>query len=44
VALQLKRNGITRIRPLQGGLNLWMDRQFPIEELQGLSRAAKTAE
>jgi len=44
VALRLKRNGVTRIRPLQGGLNLWRDRQFPIEELKELSRAAKTAE
>jgi len=42
VALRLKRNGITRIRPLQGGLQLWMDRQFPIEELKGLSRVAPT--
>jgi hypothetical protein len=33
----LKRKGITRIRPLQGGLHLWMDRQFPIEELKELS-------
>src|SRR3989442_10019875 len=31
-ALLLKRNGITRVRPLQGGLNLWMDRQFPVED------------
>jgi 3-mercaptopyruvate sulfurtransferase SseA len=34
VALKLKRNGISRVRPLQGGLNLWMARKFPIEELQ----------
>lgn len=33
MALQLKRNGITRVRPLQGGLDLWMDRRFPTEEL-----------
>jgi 3-mercaptopyruvate sulfurtransferase SseA len=33
VALVLKRNGITRVRPLQGGLTLWMDRQFPLEDL-----------
>ena len=33
MALQLKRVGITRVRPLQGGLNLWMERQFPIEQL-----------
>jgi hypothetical protein len=35
VALRLKRNGITRIRPLQGGLTLWMTREFPVEELTG---------
>jgi hypothetical protein len=34
VALRLKRNGITRIRPLAGGLNLWVTREFPIEELK----------
>jgi len=34
VALKLKRNGIIRVRPLQGGLNLWMDRKFPTEELR----------
>jgi hypothetical protein len=30
VALRLKRNGIMRVRPLQGGLTLWMDQQFPV--------------
>jgi hypothetical protein len=34
VALQLRRNGITRIRPLEGGLHLWMTHEFPIEELK----------
>ena len=34
-ALALKRNGITRVRLLQGGLTLWMARKFPIEELEG---------
>jgi hypothetical protein len=33
VALQLKRNGITRVRPRLGGLTLWMDRRFPVEPL-----------
>jgi 3-mercaptopyruvate sulfurtransferase SseA len=31
VALQLKRHGVTRVRPLLGGLALWMERQFPVE-------------
>jgi rhodanese-related sulfurtransferase len=34
VALQLKRQGITRVRPLHGGLELWMDRKFPTMELK----------
>ncbi len=34
MALRLKRNGITRVRPLEGGLTLWMDQGFPIEELK----------
>jgi hypothetical protein len=33
VALRLKRKGITRVRPLHGGLTLWMERNFPVEEL-----------
>jgi len=36
VALQLKRNGIIRVRPLHGGLTLWMDRQYPVEPLAPL--------
>ena len=34
MALRLKRNGITRVRPLKGGLNLWTDLQFPTAELK----------
>jgi len=34
VALRLKRNGVTRIRPLQGGLNVWVSREFPVEDLK----------
>jgi hypothetical protein len=34
VALQLKRQGITRVRPLQGGFQLWMDQKFPTIELK----------
>jgi len=33
VALLLKRNGIERVRPLLGGLDLWRERQFPLEEM-----------
>jgi len=38
VALQLKRSGVTRVRPLHGGLSLWMDREFPITEMKQSSR------
>jgi rhodanese-related sulfurtransferase len=30
VALLLKKNGIKRIRPLQGGLDAWRDRGYPL--------------
>jgi 3-mercaptopyruvate sulfurtransferase SseA len=33
VALQLKRRGITRVRPLHGGLEGWMTLGFPVREL-----------
>ena len=36
MALQLKRAGITRVRPLQGGLRLWMDHGFPVSEMKPL--------
>ena len=34
MALQLKRKGITRVRPLHGGLTLWMDRAFPVTDVK----------
>ena len=30
-ALMLKRKGIHRVRPLEGGLDAWRDRKFPVE-------------
>jgi rhodanese-related sulfurtransferase len=30
VALLLRKNGIKRIRPLQGGLNAWRERGYPM--------------
>jgi len=33
VALRLKRHGLTRVRPLLGGLALWMDQKHPVEEI-----------
>ncbi len=35
MALLLKRNGITRVRPLAGGVEAWRTRNFPVEELGG---------
>jgi 3-mercaptopyruvate sulfurtransferase SseA len=36
VALRLKRHGLTRVRPLLGGLALWMDQKFPVEDIPEL--------
>ena len=33
MALQLKRRGITRVRPLKGGMAGWMALGFPVREL-----------
>ena len=33
MALRLKRRGITRVRPLDGGLAGWMALSFPVREL-----------
>jgi rhodanese-related sulfurtransferase len=34
VALILRRRGIERVRPLQGGLGGWRERGFPVESKQ----------
>jgi 3-mercaptopyruvate sulfurtransferase SseA len=34
VALMLKRRGITRVRPLAGGLAGWKEKGFPLETRQ----------
>jgi rhodanese-related sulfurtransferase len=33
VALLLKRQGIRRIRPLEGGLDGWRERGYPLEHI-----------
>jgi membrane protein DedA with SNARE-associated domain/rhodanese-related sulfurtransferase len=33
VAIQLQRKGLTKARPLQGGLEAWRARNFPVESL-----------
>jgi rhodanese-related sulfurtransferase len=39
VALLLKRRGVTRIRPLAGGLDGWRERGLPLEPLSLASAA-----
>ena len=41
VALLLKKRGITRVRPLSGGLAAWREKGFPMES--GAAAIAKTA-
>jgi rhodanese-related sulfurtransferase len=38
VALLLRKQGIKRIRPLQGGLAAWRDKGYPVE---GIGPAVK---
>jgi rhodanese-related sulfurtransferase len=33
VALALRRKGISRVRPLLGGLDAWLDREYSVERL-----------
>jgi rhodanese-related sulfurtransferase len=33
-ALKLKKQGVQRVRPLQGGLDAWRERRFPIERVE----------
>ena len=36
MALRLKRLGFMRVRPLLGGIALWMDQKFPVEDIPEL--------
>ena len=40
MALQLKRQGIDQVRPLLGGLTVWMERGFPTTPLELPAKAA----
>jgi rhodanese-related sulfurtransferase len=31
VALRLRKRGITRVRPLEGGFDAWRERGYPLE-------------
>jgi 3-mercaptopyruvate sulfurtransferase SseA len=39
VALQLKRRGIHRVRPLEGGFEAWLARGYPVSPLSGTSES-----
>jgi len=41
VALLLKKQGIARIRPLQGGLGAWRERGYPLSSADNASRAER---
>jgi len=42
VALKLNKLGITRVRPLAGGLDAWIELEYPVEEV--LVAAAASAQ
>ena len=41
MALKLKRQGVTRVHPLLGGIDLWMKREFPVTALKPRDRDAR---
>ena len=41
MALALKRQGITDVRPLAGGLQGWLDRGYPAESQMDLAKQFK---
>lgn len=41
MALKLNKLGITRVRPLAGGLDAWIELEYPVEE--AVVAAAATA-
>jgi len=40
VALLLQRKGITRVRPLAGGIDGWLAHNFPVESPDPIKEAA----
>ena len=42
MALLLRKNGITRVRPLAGGLEAWRQRNFPLQPLHPAGTPAAT--
>jgi 3-mercaptopyruvate sulfurtransferase SseA len=43
VALMLRRRGITRVRPLAGGLAAWREKGYPLETRQIVNRPVAEA-
>jgi len=43
VALLLRREGITRIRPLLGGLDAWRNLGYPMENIESAETASTPA-
>jgi rhodanese-related sulfurtransferase len=44
MALMLKRKGITRVRPLAGGIDAWRELAYPLEMVVSKEGIAVTAE
>ena len=44
MALLLKRKGITRVHPLEGGLEAWMALSYPIQAVQLPVAAAEASQ
>jgi 3-mercaptopyruvate sulfurtransferase SseA len=40
VALLLRAKGITRVRPLEGGIDAWLANKFPIEAPEPVKQPA----
>jgi len=40
VALQLRKRGITRVRPLLGGLDAWTALEYPVERVVMAAKAS----
>jgi rhodanese-related sulfurtransferase len=42
VALLLKAKGITRVRPLEGGIDAWLANKFPFETQELVNERARS--
>jgi rhodanese-related sulfurtransferase len=40
VALLLRAKGITRVRPLEGGIDAWLAHKFPFETQEFVNKSA----